>query len=125
MQVIRPLRPFFYKPVALLGIPFLYWKISLAATGLSAVFLFFFWRNAFGIPIWFVFSLGLGISLVLFFLWAHNSHKRGWLEYSIGYRWRAITGTGQNLLPEKVGRKHTKWLIDADSKTTAKPLWLE
>lgn len=119
----RPLRPFFYKPVAILGVPLFYWKISLAATVFLAVILFFVWRTAFGIPLWFVFSLGFGIALVSFFLWAHNSHKRGWLEFTISYYWREFIGKEQNLLPEKAGRKKTRWLLDAD-KTTAKPKWL-
>lgn len=120
----RPLRPYFYKPVAILGVPLRDWKISLAATVCLAIFLFFFWRNAFGIPVWFVGSLGFGLALVSFFLWAHNSHKRGWLEFTISYYWREIIGIGQNLLPEKAGRKKTKWLIDLDKKA-AKPKWLE
>lgn len=120
----RPLRPFFYKPVAILGVPLRDWKISLIATVFSAVVLFFVWNRFYGIPIWFVLSLGIGLALVSFFLWAHNTHRRGWIEYSISYYAREITGTGQNLTGEKTGRKKTKWLLDAkEQKDNLK--WLE
>lgn len=122
--MFRPLRPFFYKPVAILGVPLFYWKLSLAATILAAVILFFVWRNFYGVPVWFVFSLGFGLALVSFFLWAFNTHKRGWLEYTLSYYWRELTGVGQNLLPETAGRKKTEWLTDADNKNTAKAKWL-
>lgn len=111
----RPLRPFFYKPVAILGVPLRDWKISIIATVCSAVVLYFLWNRFYGIPVWFVLSLGFGLSLVSFFLWAHNSHRRGWLEFSIKYYWREITGTGQNLIAEKAGRKKTVWLVADDS----------
>ncbi len=117
----RPLRPFFYKPVAILGVPLRDWKISLIATVCSACILFIVWRRFYGIPIWFVLSLGIGLSCVSFFLWAHNSHKRGWLEYSMSYYWREINGTGQNLRCEKTGRKTTKWLLDATEKKNNLP----
>lgn len=123
-QFYRPLRPFFYKPVAILGVPLRDWKISLAATVCSAVILFFVWQRFYGIPIWFVLSLGIGFGMVTFFLWAHNSHKRGWLEFSLSYLWRNIIGAGQNLTAEKSGRKKTKWITDAnDQKNNLK--WLE
>ena len=54
--------------------------------------LYFLWNRFYGIPVWFVLSLGFGLALVTFFLWAHNSHRRGWLEYSLRYYWREITG---------------------------------
>ena len=113
----RPLRPFFYKTVTILGVPLRDWKISLAATVFSAVFLAFTWRTFRGIPVWFVGSLGTGLACVSFFLWAHNSHKRGWLEYSVKYHWRTLTGAGQNLKAEKTGRKKTEWLLDAGAET--------
>lgn len=125
MQFHRPLRPYFYKPVAILGVPLRDWKISLAATVSSAVFFFFVWRTAFGIPVWFVLSLAIGLALVAFFLWAHNSHKRGWLEFTIRYCWRQLIGAGENRLPEKTGRKRTRWLIDDAGEKTVKPKWLE
>lgn len=115
----RPLRPFFYKPVAILGVPLFYWKISLAATVFSALFLFFVWRTAFGFPIWFIGSIGLGFSLVSFFIWAHNTHKRGWIEYSIRFYLREVI-FGNNLKPEKPGRKITTWLLDSNQR---KPVW--
>jgi len=120
----RPLRPFFYKQVAILGVPLRDWKISLIATVCSAVILFFVWNRFYGIPIWFVLSLAIGLILVSFFLWAHNTHKRGWLEYSITYYARELIGAGQNLTAEKTGRKKTKWLLDAkEQKENLK--WLE
>lgn len=109
---IRPLRPFFYKPVALFGVPLYYWKIPLAATVISAIGLFIFWRNLFGIPLWFVGSLALGLGLVMFFLWAHNAHHRGWLEYSLRYWRRELTGAGNNFAPEKAGRSKQIWLLE-------------
>jgi len=120
----RPLRPFFYKPVAILGVPLRDWKISIIATVCSAVILYFVWNRFYGIPVWFVLSLGIGLALVSFFIWAHNSHKRGWLEYSIKYYSREITGAGQNLTAEKTGRKKTEWLIGADPKKNNLK-WLE
>lgn len=115
----RPLRPFFYKPVAIIGVPLFYWKISLAATVFSALILFFVWRSAFGLPIWFIGSLSFGLALASFFIWAHNTHKRGWIEYSIRFYLRQLT-VGQNLQAEKPGRKKTAWLIN---DRTRKPSW--
>lgn len=111
MQDYRPLRPFFYKPVAIIGVPLFYWKLSLAATVILAVLLFFIWRTAFGFPVWFIGSLGCGLGLISFFLWAHNSHKRGWLEYSLKYYGRLLTGR-HDLLAANAGRKRTRWLLD-------------
>ena len=90
----------------------------MAATVFSAIFLFFVWRTAFGFPIWFLGSLGLGVGLVSFFIWAHNSHKRGWIEYSLRFYLRELT-VGNNLTPEKPGRKITNWLLDSKTKKTA------
>lgn len=119
----RPIRPYFYKPVAILGVPMRDWKISLTATVTSAVVLFFVWRNFYGFPIWFIFSLGIGIGLTMFFIWAHNTRRRGWIEFTLRFYRREIIGIGQDLLPEKAGRTRTKWLKDADN--SAKPKWLE
>lgn len=114
-MIYRPLRPFFYKPVAILGVPLFYWKLSLVVTVFLAVILFFIWRSVAGIPIWFVASLAVGLGMSTFFLWAHNTHKRGWLEFAVSYYWREISGQGQSLLPARAGRTRTKWLLNVDA----------
>jgi hypothetical protein len=69
-----------------------------------------------------VLSILIGLGIVSFFLWAHNGHKKGWIEYSARYWFREITGTGQNLHAEPVGRRQISWLVNT-SKTKQLP-WL-
>lgn len=106
----RPLRPFFYKSVAILGVPLRDWYITGGTTFASAIFFFFVWRKFYGIEIWFILSLAIGLLTASFFLWSHNSQKKGWLEYSIGYRLRQILGIGQNLNISSSGRNRVVWL---------------
>ena len=116
----RPLRPYFYKPVAPMGVPLKFWAITLGATIFSAIFLFMTVRQIFGLPS-FVYAAAVAVGLTSFFLWAHNKRKRGYLYYAPQYLAMKILGIGNNLTAERPGKQKLKWIKDADNRF---PEWM-
>lgn len=68
--------------------------------------------HIYGVPGALIFSLAALLSSVAFFNWVRKKHRPKWLEHSIAYNLREISGNGNDLKRARVGRKRIAFLID-------------
>ena len=120
----RPLRPYFFKPVAILGVPLRDWYITIGSTITIAIVLFFFRWQVLRLPLWLILSVAFMLFSASFFIWVHNTKRAGYLEYTIKFYSRELLGIGQTLHATLPGRKKTNWLIGYKSDEQNKIEWL-